>query len=149
LAKITFTGGQQSDSICLTYHIVSALPEPSNDVPLADLLMFKHRRRDELLAFRTEIREFERDLAKASGPEEFKEVNASFSENLERSLLDLRSALRDSRIESGMASVKGLLALRPDSPLAIGMVSKIAGFSTHATLTSIGAAATPCTAARF
>ena len=106
--------------------------------------MFKHRRRDELLAFRTKIREFERALATASSPEEFKAINASFSENLERSLLDLQSALRDSRIESRMASVKGLLALRPDSPLAMmaagGMVSKIAGLPTHTTLASIGAA---------
>jgi len=52
----------------LLVELYRAVPVPAEDVPLAEVLEFKERRRDELVAFRSELASFYSDISNSDDP---------------------------------------------------------------------------------
>jgi hypothetical protein len=93
----------------LELSINDALPFPQFDVPLADVLQFKHRRQDELLALRLHIEEL---CACIRNAEDKNQVFATKSAQVQKDIIDLRRVLGERRMPTLTHSVSFDIPLR-------------------------------------
>lgn len=116
---------------CLDVQLRNILPVPRQDVALSDILVFKRRRRQELLKFRELVDEVNSDLAKAESPAEFKGAFISMGEKLERGVDELKILLDDSRLATFSSTLKSIISVKSPTLLTIaavaaGRVTKVA-----------------------
>lgn len=96
---------------CCTINIENCLPQPSMEVSFDDILDFKVRRKDELCAFREELRKLETNIYNADSPELIKHHENEFIENWERCSSDFYRVLKESRITFFLGSLVSLVAI--------------------------------------
>ena len=96
---------------CCKINIEKFLPQPSMDVSFEDILEFKSRRKDELNAFRTKIRELETNIYNADSPELIRHYETQFIEGWQQSSQDFYKALRDSKITFILSSFVSLVGI--------------------------------------
>ncbi|MGA8134497.1 MAG: DUF6236 family protein [Pseudomonas gingeri] len=72
--------------------LYNAMPAPAPEVPLAEILQFKQKRRDELLAFRSHIESLTKEIESSTDSEA--ELNRKLSD-LDKSCSDLTSVCRE------------------------------------------------------
>ncbi len=96
---------------CCKINIENCLPQPSMDVSFEEILEFKSRRKDELDAFRTKIRELETKIYNADSPELIRHYETQFIEGWQQCSQDLYKALKDSRITFFLSSLVSLVGI--------------------------------------
>lgn len=96
---------------CCKININNCFPQPSMDVSFEDILEFKNRRKDELIAFRTKIRELETNIYNANSPEQIRHYEAQFIEGWQQSSNDFYKVLKESRISFFLGSLVSLVAI--------------------------------------
>lgn len=96
--------------------LYNALPVPNKDVPLSDILNFREKRRDELLALRTHLEElYQRVINAGDGPLAW----GSQLEMLQRAIRDHIKASRESKMALRIATMEAELNLVPIATTAI------------------------------
>ena len=95
---------------CCKINIEKCLPQPSMDVSFEDILDFKDRRKDELLAFRSQIRELETNIYNADSPQLIKHYENQFIEGWERCSNDFYRVLKEARIRFLLGSLTSIVA---------------------------------------
>lgn len=95
---------------CCKINIEECLPQPSMDVSFEDILEFKDRRKDELLAFRSKIRELETNIYNADSPQLIKHYENQFIESWERCSNDFYRVLKEARIRFLLGSLTSIVA---------------------------------------
>lgn len=104
---------------CLDIRFGDVLPIPTDDVPLADIVGFKERHRDDLLGFRMEVQQFQEKLWQSRDEGDVKDAAASFGERMEKALSDLASVLHGDRILTKAGCLKTIMNAK--FTLALGM----------------------------
>ena len=95
---------------CCKINIEKCLPQPSMDVSFEDILEFKNKRKDELIAFRAKIRELERNIYHADSPEMIRHHEAQFIEGWQQSTRDFHEVLKEAGIGFFLSSMAILVA---------------------------------------
>ena len=123
--------------------IENCLPVPSPNVSIEQIIKFKNKRKQELLKFRTEIDELERNLNKAESDEERKIKMIQFSEKIQIGLIDLKKLLGDSKLDYVLNGFSSLLDFKQKE--IVGTVTGLgvagAGVVSSLPLVGIGAGA--------
>lgn len=96
---------------CCKINIINCLPQPSLDVGFEEILDFKSRRKDELIAFKAKIREFETNIYNADSLEEIKHYENQFKESWQQCSNDYYRVLKEARIRFYLSSLVSLVAL--------------------------------------
>ncbi len=91
------------------FSIFQAIPVPNADVPLADLLEFKSRRRDELVALRFEIEGIASRLQKAGDDES--EFRRAITE-IEMKCIDVLRVASETRLPFRLSSLRTTFAVK-------------------------------------
>lgn len=99
-----------SKTQCCKINIEKCLPQPAMDVSFEDILDFKVRRKDELLAFRTKIRELEANIYNADSVELIKHYEAQFVESWENCFNDFYKVLKEAKIRFLLGSLISIVA---------------------------------------
>ncbi|WP_372438134.1 DUF6236 family protein [Pseudomonas chlororaphis subsp. aureofaciens] len=86
--------------------LYNAMPAPGPDVPLAEILLFKQKRRDELQSFRFYIESLTREIESSTDSEE--ELNKKLSE-LDKACSDLATVCREWRFPVCLTNLKASL----------------------------------------
>ncbi|WP_347929510.1 DUF6236 family protein [Pseudomonas helvetica] len=86
--------------------LYNAMPAPAPDVPLAEILSFRQKRRDELLAFRWHIESLTREIEASTDIKE--ELDRKLSE-LDKSCADLASVCREWKFPMYLTNLKASL----------------------------------------
>ncbi|WP_318444548.1 DUF6236 family protein [Photobacterium leiognathi] len=124
------------DKQSLEFNLYNLLPVPSVDTPLGDILEFKTRRYDELLAFRIYLDElYQSIISSADIPRAY---NTEMTK-LELSLRDLNRTMKESKIQividslrsvmGGMGEILGLSLGAIGAASTFGVTPLIAGLS--------------------
>ncbi len=120
--------------------LIEAIPVPNKDVPLNEVLEFKHRRRDELQALREELDNFARCVNDASDIEG--ELRAKLDQ-VDKACSDALRIAGEWQFPVRLSNTKLSLDLKPFEVLA-GALAAISGVTflsgTQATLAGIGGA---------
>jgi hypothetical protein len=91
------------------------LPTPADNVPFEKIIDFKRKRKDNLLKFRRELKDFQEKLAHAKSNSELKDNVATFQESMKLELRDLAEVLKDSNIQVVYNSFKSLIDVKSPS----------------------------------
>lgn len=86
-----------------SYSLYQAIPVPDKSIPLEDILIFKDKRRDELLALRIEIETFAKKIAKGGDEEESLLAAVSL---IERASIDAIKVSREATFPIRLANLK-------------------------------------------
>lgn len=125
---------RDENSQCCRINIADCLPMPSLDVGFEEILDFKAKRKDELLAFRGKIRELEMNLYHAQNPEEVQYYEAKFKERWEIYSGDFRKAAKSSGIKFFLGSLSTIVA----APLLRNVMTQRFGESVADTIQTCG-----------
>lgn len=129
--KLIYDARSRRDAYpCLDIRFIDTLPIPSQDVSLPDILEFKHRRRQELLHFREELDNFQKELSEADEADEIRHVLVSSGESIERGVNDLSDLLADAAIQTVAGSLKTMLDAK--SPALWGSIGILFDRATQA-----------------
>jgi hypothetical protein len=104
-------------SLAIEFELWNSLPVPSNDVPLNEILEFKAKRRDELLALRVFLDEMHQAVISSADIPRAKNTQLS---KLELSLKDVDRVLGEHGIRKIMTSLRGYIAGEYGNVLAAG-----------------------------
>lgn len=115
---------------CCKINIENCLPQPSLNVSFEDILDFKVRRKDELCAFRTKIRELETNIYNADSPELIRHYEAQFIEGWQKCSEDFYKVLKESRITFLLGGLVSLVAI----PFVGQLLSKHIGQNVASTI---------------
>lgn len=96
----------------LSLKFQSILPVPRDDVPMKDILRFKRKRKDELLALRGVIDEFEGEASTAENETEIKWIAVQFKERIEKGRSNLEKSMKESGIKRVFESFRSLIAIK-------------------------------------
>lgn len=99
-----------SKTQCCKINIEKCLPQPAMDVSFEDILDFKDRRKDELLAFRTKIRELEANIYNADSVELIKHYEAEFVESWQNCSNDFYKVLKEAKIRFLLGGLSTIVA---------------------------------------
>jgi hypothetical protein len=97
---------------CANARFMEMLPVPTSNVPFSDIISFKRNRKDELLKFRIEVREFQNEISNVVEPKELNEVLNRYKERIEVELHSLTRALNDAKLETIAGTFKTLVNLK-------------------------------------
>ena len=87
----------------------NALPEPSPDVSIKDIVKFKQKRALELIEFQHELLQFENQLAKCTSIDEANSELELFQIKIQKSILELEKIYKDERISYRFGTMKSLV----------------------------------------
>ena len=119
----------------LSLKLDSVLPMPREDVPLKQILIFKEKRRDELLEFRKTILDLQQQLKIAKTNAEVQDDLASFSESMELGVSKLVRLAEDEKLPTFLGTIESAFSMSlPD------VVSMAAGATIDPTVAAIGLA---------
>ncbi|WP_194542194.1 DUF6236 family protein [Paenibacillus sp. FSL W7-1279] len=104
---------------------LNILPTPCDDVSYKKIMNFKMKYRDELLAFRNIINEFENQISNCETEFEMKEKSINFKEMIERGTREAMSMLKGSGINFFLSSLRSIINLK--SPTMIATYTGIVG----------------------
>ena len=104
-------GSDQVKNQCCKINIEKCLPRPAMDVSYDDILHFKHRRKDELEAFRMKIRELETNIYNSDSLEMIRHYEEQFVEEWQQSSNDFYRVLREAKIKFYLSSLITLVGL--------------------------------------
>lgn len=130
--KINFQARQDPDAfVCLKAKFRDILPVPRPDIPLSDILDFKRKRRDQLLAFRQRISEIETTVSRCTSEAEASEALVNGKEALEKDLADLEATLADAKLATVPGSWEAIfkMAIPPVAPLILAEAGKISHYT--------------------
>lgn len=96
---------------CCRINIEKCLPQPTLDTSYEEILAFKERRKDELRAFKSKIRELETNIYNADSIELIKHHEAQFIESWEQCSNDFYRVLKESQIAFSLKSMASLVAI--------------------------------------
>lgn len=132
---IAFRLGDNSAGVCVAEILFrNVLPCPRTGMPMAKVLEFKRRRKDELLRFRREVSDLEDQLSAATTADEIRGVVSDYSDRKNIALADLQKSASDANFHLVLRSMESLVQIRtPVLLLAgtalVGEVTKIADVS--------------------
>lgn len=104
-------GSEQVKNQCCKINIEKCLPRPALDVSYDDILQFKHRRKDELEAFRMKIRELEANIYHSDSLEMIRHYEEQFIEEWQQSSSDFYKVLKEAKIKFYMSSLITLVGI--------------------------------------
>jgi hypothetical protein len=119
--RFNFKRAKESDSFpIISFNIFNILPTPKANVPLEHIIDFKRKRKDELFQFRKTLLEFQKKISNASSNQEIRELATNFQESIKLGVGDLSRALKDSRMETILRSLRSLISIKSPSALLAG-----------------------------
>ncbi|TVX94126.1 DUF6236 family protein [Paenibacillus agilis] len=104
---------------------LNILPTPNTDVPYKKIVSFKRKYRDELLAFRNVINEFEKQISNAETEYDMKEQIITFKESVERGCRETTKMLKGAGINTFLTSLRSVINLK--SPTMVTTYAGIVG----------------------
>lgn len=122
---------------------LNILPSPSAEVSCNKILHFKRKYREELLAFRKIINDFETQISNSSSAYEFREKIVEFKETVELGTRETVRMLKGFGIKCFLSSLKSVINIK--SPTLLTTYAGIAGYKLSdihpaVTLSAIGIA---------
>jgi hypothetical protein len=109
---------QANHGMAIDFELYGMLPVPSGDTPLADILEFKEKRRDELIAFRNHLDDiYQKIIGSADVP---RAKNTEISK-LEASLKDLNKVLGESGIRRVITNMRNTINMDFSGILGTGL----------------------------
>jgi len=114
---------QENSDSGLSIRLQDILPTPHQEVTITEILRFRRQRRDELLAFREEIDQFQLELKQTQSITEVRDLTTRFSERLVRQVHNLCQVLDDGRIPFFLGSIENLV--KTDTLPLIGLFSTL------------------------
>jgi len=112
-------------NLIISPHLNGLIPTPGPDVPLRSIMKFKAKHEAELIAFRTAIDEFERDIKSCENTQELKSVLQSQKEKIRKQTIELSNALKANTIAAWLGSLQSFI--KPTSPTLWGAALVAAG----------------------
>lgn len=118
---------EQSGTVGINLVLKNLCPAPSADVPLADILKFKRKRKDELLHLRCVMDKYYRNLSHIQYTDELITASEDISSEIEESINNLTKTMQDCRMAIihtsaelllSMASINIVSQLPPSTKLA-------------------------------
>lgn len=109
--NVSFSRNGNTQTQCCKINLINCLPQPSLDVGFEEILDFKSRRKDELIAFKAKIRELETNIYRAESPEEIKHYEAQFKESWECCSDDYKRVLKEAGITFLLTSLVSLVEI--------------------------------------
>jgi len=100
------------------YQLWNALPVPQHEIPLDDILEFKEKRRDELLALRVHLDEMYQSIISAA---DIPRAKTSEVAKLEAALAEVDRALGEFGIVKSISSLRGYIAGEFSNLVATGL----------------------------
>lgn len=117
----------------LSLKMSKVLPVPREDISLKAILSFKENRRDELLEFRKLILDVQNKIQASETIAEIQSHLASFSENIESGVSNIRHLAEEDKVSTVLGSVESVFSMSlPD------VVSLAAGAAIDPTVAAIG-----------
>jgi Family of unknown function (DUF6236) len=117
----------------LSLKINKVLPVPREDISLKVILAFKQKRRDELLEVRKLILDVQKQLQAAESVAEIQSHLASFSENIELGVSNIRRLAEEDKVSTVLGSIESVFSMSlPD------VVSLAAGATIDPTVAAVG-----------
>lgn len=116
------------------YQLTRAIPVPDTSVPLADILEFKERRRDELLTLRQELEQFFAKIEKAGDEEAGLRVAVT---SIEKACLDAIAVSKEARFPFRMANLKSHYSIDWNKLIGAGLLATVANSFGMPTLLSV------------
>lgn len=101
-----------------------ALPQARPDATLADILLFRKRRRDDLLRFRALMDDLQAKVADVKSEGELNFVTERFKEQVELQLVDLNTLMSEAGIKGMIGSLRALCGLK--TPEVLGALGTVA-----------------------
>jgi len=103
--------GKKGDEVPgATVELYKAIPIPSHEVPIAEILEFKHRRTDELRTLRFHLDQLAKEISFSNDPNEALRINIS---NIDSACSDLIKLGKEWKFPMKLSSVKATLNLDP------------------------------------
>ena len=96
---------------CLDIKLINALPVPSDDTPIEQIIEFRNSNKYDLLKFRREMDNLHRSLQNVSDGREVNELVVSFRENIAIELQNLQGELNEAQIPVIPTNLSSLLKL--------------------------------------
>lgn len=110
-----YTQGEKKISI--DFELYGALPVPSADTPFTDILEFKERRKDEMLAFRSYLDDVYQKIL--ISPDSARARNTEI-DRLESAVHSISRTLSESKIKKAIGSLRNTIQSEPISILGMG-----------------------------
>ena len=111
----------QENTACIAISLNNCLPQPSMDVGFEELLDFKSRHQQELLEFRTKLRNFETSLAASQNMKELKFQTEKFKESWQLSLKQSEKMFTKSQVPFMLGTLVTLLS----APSIVGSLENL------------------------
>ncbi|RAT98421.1 DUF6236 family protein [Brevibacillus sp. Leaf182] len=105
---------------------INILPVPSPDTSYKDIIKFKRKYRDELLAFRTILNNYEQQISNVESEHQLKEYTILFKEQMEKGTRETIKMLRGSGINYLLSSLRSIINIK--SPTMLSTFAGIAGY---------------------
>jgi hypothetical protein len=105
---------------------LNILPTPNNDVSYRKIMDFKMKNRDDLLAFRNIINDFEIQISSCESEYEMKEKSIKFKEAIEKGTREAMRMLKGAGINFFLSSLRSIINLKSPTMIATyaGMVGQ-------------------------
>jgi len=96
----------------VSVNLNSVLPTPNPNISIGDIVKFKRDYRENLLHFRKKLSDFHSSVSKAKTQAELKEQCANFGDEIKMGVKDLAKAMKSSKLEYRLKSLKSLIGLK-------------------------------------
>jgi hypothetical protein len=100
-----------AQTLCCTMKLLDLLPVPRADIPLEEIIAFKHKRRNELLTFRKCLDDYQKQMQQARTNNEIQLITVQFKEQFEQAVCDLTATLSEAKLLRRLDTLHVLLTM--------------------------------------
>lgn len=116
--KLNFQQSVKGDGISVVNcNFRGLIPSPARTASISDIIKFKRKRHDNLIAFRKFLLDFQSQLSAASSNEQLRGILISAQEDLKKGLKDMKAVFKDSNIDMVVKSLKSILNVQSSTAI--------------------------------
>ena len=121
--KLNFQQVAQGEGISVVNcNFKGLIPSPARTASMNDIIKFKRKRHDNLIANRRFLLDVQTKLSAATSNDEVKGILVSAQEDLKKGLKDMKAVFKDSKINMVVKSLKSILNIRSSTAITGGAV---------------------------
>lgn len=121
--KLNFQQTKNGEGIrVINCNFKGLIPTPTRTVSMRDIIKFKRKRHDNLIAFRRFLLDVQSKLSTTTSNQEVKATLVSAQEDLNKGLKDMKAVFKDSRIDMIVKSLKSILNVQSSTAITGGAV---------------------------
>ncbi|PZR02607.1 MAG: hypothetical protein DI539_27510, partial [Flavobacterium psychrophilum] len=119
--KLNFQQSQRGEGInVINCNFKGLIPSPARGTSMNDIVKFKRKRQDNLIAFRRFLLDVQSKLSAATSNAEVKSILVSAQEDLKKGLKDMKAVFKDSKIDMVIKSLKSILNVQSSTVITGG-----------------------------